>query len=65
MLDFITEVLDRYRLEDCDEMFGDTIQRHVTWKNNADLSAIAGQTVRIRFFLRDADFFSFHFEEGK
>jgi hypothetical protein len=53
-----------YTIEDCDELFGDTIQRRVTWKSNADLSTIMGQTVRIRFVLRDGDLFSFQFGEG-
>jgi len=55
--------LPGYTLEDCDEMFGDTIQRRVTWKTDADLSALVGQTVRIRFVLHDADLFSFQFTE--
>lgn len=55
--------LPGYTLDDCDEIFGDTIQRRVTWKTNADLSALAGQTVRLRFVLRDTDLFSFQFTE--
>jgi len=50
-----------YTLDDCDELFGDTIDRGVTWKTKPDLSSIAGQTVRVRFVLRDADLFSFQF----
>jgi len=50
-----------YTLDDCDELFGDTIDRGVTWKTKPDLSPIAGQTVRVRFVLRDADLFSFQF----
>lgn len=50
-----------YALDDCEELFGDTIDRGVTWKANPDLTPIVGQTVRVRFVLRDADLFSFHF----
>ena len=56
--------LPGFALEDCDELFGDTVQRHVTWKSSTDLAAIAGQMVRIRFVLRDADLFSFQFTEA-
>ena len=65
MQDAASKPLPGYTLDDCDEMFGDTIQRHVTWKTNADLSAIEGQTVRIRFVLRDVDLYSFQFGEGQ
>jgi len=33
----------------------------VTWQTDADLSKIAGQPVRIRFALREADLFSLRF----
>ncbi len=59
------KTLPGYALNDCEEMFGDTIQRRVAWKTNADLLAIEGQTVRIRFVLRDADLYSFKFGEGQ
>ena len=55
--------LPGYTLEDCDEMFGDTINRGVTWKAIADLSSLVGKTVRVRFVLRDADLFSFQFRD--
>jgi hypothetical protein len=56
--------LPGYALDDCEELFGDTIDRRVTWKMMSDLSSIAGQTVRVRFVLRDADLFSFQFHDG-
>lgn len=56
--------LPGYTLDDCEELFGDTIDRRVLWKTNPDLSLIAGQAVRVRFVLRDADLFSFQFHDG-
>jgi len=40
-----------------------TIDRGVTWKTQSGLSPIVGQTVRVRFVLRDADLFSFQFRD--
>jgi len=48
-------------LEDCNVVFGDELERVVTWKSGADLARLAGQPVRLRFELRDADLYSFRF----
>lgn len=55
--------LPGYSLEDCPPIFGDTVARTVTWKAGSDVSALAGKTVRLRFFLKNADVFSFQFQE--
>jgi len=55
--------LPGYGAEDSEELFGDTLDRNVTWKEKPDLSAIVGQTVRIRFVLRDADLYSYQFHD--
>lgn len=48
-------------LQDCHEVFGDSVQRVVAWKSGTDLSRLAGQPVRLRFVLRDADLYSMQF----
>jgi hypothetical protein len=53
--------LPGYALADCDELFGDTLDRTVTWKGNPDVSAHAGQPIRLRFVLADADIYSMQF----
>ncbi len=54
--------IDGHALEDCDEVFGDEIERTVTWRDgDSDLSALAGEPVRLRFVMRDADLFSLKF----
>ena len=53
--------LDHYTLDDCPPIFGDAIERAVTWKNGGDVSALAGQPVRLRFVLKDADLFAIQF----
>ncbi|MSR60726.1 MAG: hypothetical protein EXS05_24320, partial [Planctomycetaceae bacterium] len=55
--------LPGYSLDDGEELFGDTIERNVTWQSKADLTPLMGQVVRVRFILRDADLYSFQFRD--
>ena len=48
--------------QDADEIIGDEIARAVSWKGNTDVGALAGNPVRLRFMMKDADLYSFHFE---
>jgi hypothetical protein len=41
---------------------GDSVKKTVTWGEQSDLSQLAGQSVRVRFILQDAQLFSFRFE---
>ena len=50
-----------FGLEDCHDLFGDDLERVVSWRGGGDLSALAGQPVRLRFELRDADLYSLQF----
>ena len=50
-----------FSFSDCDELFGDTIDRTVTWQNNSDVSSLEGKQVLVRMKLREADLFSFKF----
>ena len=51
-----------YTLEECEEVFGDTIERKVFWKQGSGTSALQGLPVRLRFVIQDADLFSFKFQ---
>ncbi|MDE2927824.1 MAG: hypothetical protein OXT71_15625 [Acidobacteriota bacterium] len=53
--------LEGYGLEDCPPTFGDKLEREVRWKQGPDVGGLAGQTVRLRFVLKDADLFAFRF----
>ena len=55
--------LPGFALEDCEELFGDTLDGTVHWKTKADLSALIDQPVRVRFVLKDADLYSFQFRD--
>jgi len=53
--------IEGFTLDDCDVLFGDTVDRKVTWKDNADVSRLQGKPVRLRFALSDADLYSLKF----
>ncbi|MBM3891615.1 MAG: hypothetical protein FJ388_21085 [Verrucomicrobia bacterium] len=55
--------LPGFAMDDCPPVFGDAIERTVTWKNGGDVSALAGKPVRLRFVLKDADFYALRFAE--
>jgi hypothetical protein len=52
------EPIPGYTLEECPLLVGDTIDRTVAWAAHADLRALNGQTVRLRFVMKDADLFA-------
>ena len=53
--------LEGFSQADADEVFGDQIEGVVTWNGNRDVSSLAGNPVRIRFVLKDADLYAFRF----
>lgn len=50
-----------FSLADAEEVFGDEINRKVTWNSGADVSRLAGRPVKLRFMLQDCDLYSFRF----
>ena len=65
LLDVAGTPLPGFDLADCDELFGDTVDRTVTWRDSADLSVFAGKPIRLRFELKDADLYSFRFQPAR
>jgi len=61
LLDADGKPIPGFSKEDAGEIIGNEIKRIVSWKNNPSLSAISGQPVRLKFYLKDADLFSFKF----
>ncbi|MBL9209143.1 MAG: hypothetical protein JNL92_01675 [Opitutaceae bacterium] len=43
------------------EMIGDEIEREVLWRRGADVSCLAGQSVRLLFIMKDADLYALRF----
>ncbi len=46
---------------DCVEVIGNEIARVIRWKSGADVSRLAGKTVRLRFVMKDADLYALRF----
>lgn len=57
------EPLAGFRLDDCDRLHGDEIEKTVTWKGRANLTEIKGKPIRMLFALRHANLYSFRFSE--
>lgn len=55
--------VEGFALEDCEEIFGDEIEKVVKWEGGGDVSRLAGKPVRLRFALQDADLYAFRFVE--
>lgn len=51
-------VIPGFSMEDCDEAVGDAIEYPIRWKGSAELNALAGRSLRLRFSLVDADLFA-------
>ncbi|MBX7164933.1 MAG: hypothetical protein K1X74_01170 [Pirellulales bacterium] len=50
-----------YALDDCVELIGDDLEKTVAWKSGSDLQALAGQPVRLRLQIKDADVYALRF----
>ena len=61
ILDENGKPLDGYAKDDCNPVFGDSPEKKVYWKKGSDLPELKGRPVQLRFFIRDADLYSFRF----
>jgi hypothetical protein len=50
-----------FALADCQPLVGDDLEARVRWGRAADVSSLAGRTVRLRFALLEADLFALQF----
>ena len=53
--------LPGFRMQDCPEIYGDEIERVVSWRTGSDLTSLAGRTVRLKIEMKDADLYSLRF----
>ncbi len=51
-----------FSLADSRPHIGDAIEQPVSWKTGGDVSALAGQPVRLRFVMQDAGLFALRFQ---
>ena len=47
--------------DDCDPIYGDALDRRVSWKGNRSVAALSGRPVVVRFVMREADIYSLVF----
>lgn len=47
--------------DDADELIGNMTDRIVRWNDNADVGALAGMPIRLRFIMKDADLYAVQF----
>ena len=50
--------IEGFALADCHDVYGDTVDRAVSWKSGQGLDGLAGQAVRMRFVLKSADLYA-------
>lgn len=56
--------LEGFTIADCDDIYGDDLEREITWNGSGDLSNLSGTPVRLRIRLSDADLYSYRFFEA-
>jgi hypothetical protein len=54
-------VVDGFGMDDSDPIVGNSIAHVATWRGSADVGRLAGQRIRIRFQLQDADLYALQF----
>ena len=65
---FYVELLDLqknpypgFEMSQCDEMFGDTVARDISWNENHDVGSLKGKPVILRIKMKECDLYSFRF----
>ena len=56
--------LPGFALEDSAEIFGDEIDRVVTWRGESSTAPLVGRPIRLRCWLSDADLYAFRFRDS-
>lgn len=58
------EPIPGFTIDDSNVVYGDQLDRVVSWENGNDVSQLAGKPVRLKFQLEDADLYSFRFRSA-
>ena len=57
--------IEGHTLANCDVIYGDEIERTVTWGGSHNIGALAGQPVRVRFVMnKEVDLYSLRFQNA-
>ncbi len=62
MLDIEGKSLKGFEMKNATELIGNEIEKAVSWQGNPDLMKLAGQAVRLRIVMKDADLYSLRFK---
>lgn len=54
-----------FTLADCDPLYGDSLDRRVSWRGQTSVAALAGRPVIVQFALQEADVYSLKFEPAR
>ncbi len=57
--------LPGFSLTDSKEIIGDNLEHPVQWKQQLDTSKLNGKTIRLRFIMKNANLYSFQFQQKK
>ncbi len=52
-----------FTVNDSYEIIGNEIKRIVSWNGKEDVSSLSGKTIKLKFYCKDADLYSFKFNE--
>jgi hypothetical protein len=63
-LDAAGNVLPDFTLADCRPVTGDSLSHRITWRGANTLPTGMPETIRIRFTMKNADLYSFRFDDG-
>ncbi len=53
-----------FAVEDCDLIYGNELNRVVSWRGNSNLSRFEGKMIRLKFEMKDADLFALQFAQA-
>lgn len=62
ILDLDGKPIPGFALDDCDLIYGDSLDRRVSWNGNRSVESLSGRPVVLRMVLREADVYSLVFE---
>ncbi len=63
-LDAAGQPIAGFTKKDCDPFTGDALRHVVSWKGSADVSRLEAHAVKLKFYLRSAQLYSFSFPAG-
>lgn len=62
ILDIHGQVIPGFTKEECGWIVGNSVRHKVNWSGSKSLASLAGQTIRLRFVMRDCELYAFQFK---